>query len=138
MGEAHGPHLELPDIDNVQLVQQEQLLQHVAHFAAQGMRFITITCIDNGEQFEVYYHFDHDMKLNHLLLVIGKKEVLPSITPIYFCAFVAENEMKDLFGVRVDGLNVDYQGRMLVSDELPSPPMRKSSDSAVRRNGDGS
>lgn len=135
MGEAQTVHPELPDIENVQAVDKEQILSRVAQFASQGYRFITTTCIDNGEQFEVYYHFDRNMEMDHLLVTIGKDDPLPSITPIYFCAFVAENEMKDLFGVLVDGLNVDYQGRMLVSDELPSPPMRKDTP---RRNGDAS
>lgn len=137
MGEAHVQHPELPDIENVQVVEKEHLLQRVEELASQGMRFITITCIDNGERFDVYYHFDHNLDLTHLLVTIDKDEALPSITPVYFCAFVAENEMKDLFGLRVDGLNVDYQGRMLVSEEVPAPPMRKS-DISARRNGDGS
>ncbi len=137
MGEAHVQHPELPDIDNVQVVEKEHLRQRVEELAAQGMRFITATCIDNGERFDVYYHFDHNLELTHLLVTIDRDEALPSITPVYFCAFVAENEMKDLFGLRVDGLNVDYQGRMLVSEEVPAPPMRKS-DTSARRNGDGS
>lgn len=137
MGEAHVQHPELPDIENVQVVEKEHLLPRVEELAAQGMRFITATCIDNGERFDVYYHFDHNLELTHLLVTIDRDEALPSITPVYFCAFVAENEMKDLFGLRVDGLNVDYQGRMLVSEEVPAPPMRKS-DTSARRNGDGS
>lgn len=75
------------------------------------------------------------MELVHLLVTLDKESALPSITPVYFCAFVAENEMKDLFGVQMDGLMVDYQGRMLVSDELPVPPMRK--DEARRDNSGG-
>ncbi|MEJ5251707.1 MAG: NADH-quinone oxidoreductase subunit C [Chthonomonadetes bacterium] len=135
MGEAHTIHAELPDIENVQVVPKEQLLERVAQLAEQGHRFITTTCIDNGERFEVYYHFDRQLAMTHLQVTIDRDAPLPSITPIYFCAFVAENEMKDLFGLRIDGLMVDYQGRMLVSDELPTPPMRKSD---ARRNGDGS
>jgi len=135
MGEARTVHTELPDIDNVQVVRKEELLERVADLAWQGFRFITTTCVDTGEQFEVYYHFDHQLQMSHLLVAVEKDDPIPSITPIYFSAFVAENEMKDLFGVKVDGLNVDYQGRMLVSDELPSPPMRKPN---TRRDGDGS
>lgn len=137
MGEAHGQHPELPDIENVQVVEKENLLQRVEELAAQGMRFITTTCIDNGDRFDVYYHFDRNLELTHLLVTLDKDEALPSITPVYFCAFVAENEMKDLFGLHIDGLHVDYQGRMLVSEEVSAPPMRKQVESA-RRNGDGS
>lgn len=137
MGEAHNPQAEIARLENVKVVEKEQLRAEVARLASEGMRFITTTCIDNEEQFEIYYHFDRDLQMTHLLVYQGKEETLPSITPIYFCAFVAENEMKDLFGIPIDGLVVDYQGRMLISDDLPSPPMRTPASTVSGRNGDG-
>lgn len=134
MAEPEILHTELPDIENVELVNRDNLLECIADMASRGFRFITTTCIDTGDRFEVYYHFDRDMRMSHLLVTIGKDESLPSISPIYFSAFIPENEMKDLFGLHVEGLNVDYRGRMLVSDELPSPPMRKPQ---TWREGDG-
>ena len=35
---------------------------------------------------------------------------LPSISPIYGCAILYENEIHDLFNVTADGLTVDFHG----------------------------
>jgi ech hydrogenase subunit D len=35
---------------------------------------------------------------------------VPSISPIYGCAILYENEIHDLFNVKVDGLTVDFHG----------------------------
>jgi len=34
--------------------------------------------------------------------------------------------MKDLFGIQVDGLNLDYGGKLLITDQFEYPPMLKS------------
>ena len=36
---------------------------------------------------------------------------VPSITPIYWCAFAYENELHDLFRIHVEGIAVDYKGK---------------------------
>jgi hypothetical protein len=38
-------------------------------------------------------------------------QVLPSISDIYWSAFTYENEIHDLFGIRVSGLVLDFKGR---------------------------
>ncbi|HXC63466.1 MAG TPA: NADH-quinone oxidoreductase subunit C, partial [bacterium] len=35
---------------------------------------------------------------------------LPSITGSYLAAFIYENELQDLFGVKVEGLALDFKG----------------------------
>ena len=37
---------------------------------------------------------------------------VPSISSLYWCAFLYENEMHDLFNVRVDGMTVDFHGHL--------------------------
>jgi ech hydrogenase subunit D len=37
---------------------------------------------------------------------------IPSITKIYPCAFLYENEMHDLFGIRIKDINIDYKGTL--------------------------
>ena len=37
-------------------------------------------------------------------------ESVPSITSVYPAAFVFENETHDLFGVKVEGINIDFGG----------------------------
>ena len=63
------------------------------------------------EQVELTYSFDLDSQLTNLrLLISGVDSHLPSISPIYGCAILYENEIHDLFNVKVDGLTVDFHG----------------------------
>ena len=44
------------------------------------------------------------------LLLPGEDTQLPSISSIYGCAILYENEIHDLFNVQVDGMTVDFKG----------------------------
>ena len=37
---------------------------------------------------------------------------MPSISAIYWCAFLYENELHDLFNVQVEGMAVDFKGHL--------------------------
>jgi ech hydrogenase subunit D len=82
-----------------------------------GYRFVTLTCTALDEKhFEILYHFDRELELKHLRLTLTADAAVPSISPIYFAAFLVENEIQDLFGIRFTGLAVDYD-RTLYGDE---------------------
>ncbi|RLI24167.1 MAG: hypothetical protein DRO52_05925, partial [Candidatus Hecatellales archaeon] len=99
-------------------VSKAELFSKIYELAAAKARFITITCRDLEDQFEVVYHFEkEDLKVVNVRVRIGKDEVLPSITSIYPCAFLAENEVKDMFNLKLAGLNPDLQGRLLRTSE---------------------
>ena len=63
------------------------------------------------DQVELTYSFDLNGQLTNLRLSIpGEDSKLPSISAIYGCAILYENEIHDLFDVQVDGLTVDFKG----------------------------
>jgi Ni,Fe-hydrogenase III component G len=43
-------------------------------------------------------------KFLFLPLTVPKDTLVPSISPVYFAAFLVENEIQDLFGIRFQGL----------------------------------
>jgi ech hydrogenase subunit D len=45
---------------------------------------------------------------------------VPSITSVYWCAFAYENEMHDLFNVKVEGNAVDFGGKFYAT-KVPFP-----------------
>ena len=116
---------QLPTIESVEDVAVGALLARVRELAEQQMRFITATCLDKGENIEVFYHFDRQMVMHHLRVVVAKGSQVPSISEVYLCAFLVENEMKELFGLEVTGLAVDYQGKLMLSENSPKLPMLK-------------
>lgn len=102
----------------------------VAHTAWQarqdGYRFVTMTCSDIGDAHDVIYHFDRHYALKHFRIRLPRGTSLPSISSVFFAATLVENEIKDLFGIDVTGLAIDYQGRFMLSEGAPSAPLNKS------------
>ncbi len=78
----------------------------------QGYRLVQIGCTKVADQFEINYSFDKDYTFKNLRLVVPVGTEVPSISGVYFGAFVYENEIHDLFGVKVTGINVDYGGNL--------------------------
>ena len=64
--------------------------------------------------------------MRHIRLFVPKGEGLPSISNLYFAALIVENEMKDLFGLNVTGMAIDFQGRFILSENAPKAPLNKT------------
>lgn len=62
------------------------LLEKVASFPLRGYRFVTMTTLDCGENFVIYYHFDKDYELHTLKLTLPKPGCVSSISNICFAA----------------------------------------------------
>ncbi len=114
-------------IDNVIEVSKEQLLAEVQNVSFNDYRFVTATCVDLGnDSLDVIYHFDKDYELKNFRLNVKKGEAVPSISKIYLSAILVENEMKELFGLNVENIAIDYGGHMLLSDDELANPMAKN------------
>ncbi len=110
-------------IENLERIPLADLLPRVRAMAAQGARLVTLTCVDMGGAFEVLYHFDLDLQLQHFSVQIPAGDKLPSITSEYLCAFLVENEIADLFGLQVEGLPVDYHNRLMLTEDSSDRPL---------------
>jgi ech hydrogenase subunit D len=81
-------------------------LMHSADFR---LAQISATAKDGGV--EINYSFDRDYHLVHLRLgPVSLESEIPSIAKIYPNAFIYENELADLFGIKIKGMPVDYKG----------------------------
>lgn len=111
-------------MDNTVQITKNQLLVEVQNMHYEGYRFITASCVDNGDAtFDVLYHFDHNLELKNIRVTLDRDEEIESISKIYFCAFMVENEMKELFGLKVTNISIDYEGHLLLSKGAPDTPM---------------
>jgi len=89
----------------------EMLLERVRGFHQQGWRLVQICATRLPEQLELTYSFDRDNRLGNLRLVIPANALqVSSISSIFSCAFLYENELHDLFNLHVSGLTVDFEG----------------------------
>jgi len=109
--------------DEVISVSPDNLVAAVAKLKVEGYRFVTLTCMQADEgTVVILYHFDKDLVLKHLRVHVPADDPLPSITPVYFAAFLVENEIQDLFGLRFSGLTVDYERTLYLDGEVKVTP----------------
>jgi ech hydrogenase subunit D len=101
----------------------QTLVGDAAKAKAEGCRFVTLSCLDVDENnLEILYHFDRNLRLKHLRLRAPKGSSVPSISPVYFAATLVENEIQDLFGIRFEGLAIDYQGTFYLEEDAQKRP----------------
>ena len=64
------------------------------------------------DAYELIYTFGKDLEVKHLKITLPEDQEISSITSIYPCAFIYENEMHDLFGIQVKMINIDFEGKL--------------------------
>ena len=87
------------------------LIDKVQENLKDNYRLVQISCTKN-EGFELTYSFDKEYDLLNLRLQISEDTAVPSITGQYPYAFLYENEIKDLFGVKVENISLDFGGNL--------------------------
>lgn len=106
-------------------VTNDNLLHEVSLLRQQGYRLVTLTCLHAGDAHEVVYHFDRLYELRHLRIRIPSGTALGSISGVFPGAVIVENEIKDHFGLVIEGLPLDFQGRLVLTEDAPRAPMNK-------------
>ena len=97
--------------EQIEIITVDTLLDKVRAKHGQGHRLVQMSATRLPDQVELTYSFDLDSRLTNLRLLLTAVDThLPSISPIYGCAVLYENEIHDLFGVTFDGLTVDFHG----------------------------
>jgi ech hydrogenase subunit D len=91
----------------------DALLDSVRELRQSGARLVQIGATRFPNHLELTYSFEVEDTLKNLRLhVPGDRPWVPSISSVYWCAFLYENEMHDLFNIEVDDLAVDFKGTL--------------------------
>jgi ech hydrogenase subunit D len=104
------------------LITADRLIPETTRLKDEGYRLVTLTGNILEETLQIIYTFDRNYELVHLVLSIPAGQVVPSISPVYWAAFLVENELQDLFGLRFQGLAVDYERTLFLEDPNQAPP----------------
>jgi Ni,Fe-hydrogenase III component G len=117
-------------IDNLKEIDKDQLLEEAKRLADSRARYVTGVCSDLGDRLEVTYYFvaKPGMGMSALRFTVAKDEEVPSLTGISLAAALTENEMKELFGLNVKDIAIDFGGHMLLAQDSPVLPMLKSEE----------
>ncbi|MBF0312509.1 MAG: NADH-quinone oxidoreductase subunit C [Oligoflexia bacterium] len=91
-----------------------ELKAKVQEYKKRDYRMVHIGCSKIKETFEVIYAFDKDYLYEGIKLTIDAAAVesteIPSISDIFMCALIYENEIADLFGLKIKGILIDFKG----------------------------
>ncbi len=75
-------------------------------------RCVQMHCTNTENGIDITYSYQKENVMDNLTVKSVKKdEHIPSITDVYIGMFPFENEAHDLFGVQVDNIAIDFQGR---------------------------
>ena len=102
-----------PPAQTLEVIGLTALLDRVRAMRAQDARLVQICATALPGQFELTYSFDLEGGLASLRVQVPSEDTrVPSISSIYGCAILYENEMHDLFNIKVEGMTVDFHGNL--------------------------
>ena len=126
----------------IKTIMSKELLSETLRLKNKGYRLVAISCtsIDNKSDksseeataseenatMELSYSFDKDYDLLTLRVLTDTDERISSISIIYPFAFLYENEIKELFGVRIKDISIDFNNTLY---KIPvKTPFKKAGD----------
>lgn len=112
-------------------INASDLLTKVLEKKKEGYRLSQICAAYIEEKFELSYSFADDVTYQYhtFRVVIDTDVEIPSITEIIPQALFYENEMKELFGVKIKMISMDYENRLYrIRQKTPLGPRDTTED----------
>ena len=115
-------------MENIREIKKEELLAEGKKFLDEGGKFVTAVCSDLNELLEVTYFFslNSGTEMTGLRYKVAKDEEVDSLSRVTLATVLIENEMKELFGLKVKDLAIDYGGHLLLAQDSPVTPLLKT------------
>ena len=88
-------------------IEKADLLGKTREMKKAGFRLVQICAL---KDLTLLYSFEKDNNLVTLRFSANCPEPVESISSVYSYAFMYENEIKDLFGIDVANMNLDFNG----------------------------
>ena len=116
----------MPEKQEIIAIERGSMLEQIREMDKGGWRLVQINCTP-GDAFQIDYSFDLKGDLKTLRMTVPFEEAeIPSISSIYWAAFTYENEIHDLFGIKVTGIALDYGGNFYRI--ASKPPWRETGE----------
>ena len=119
--------------DIIEPIDKNILLDRSMALKKQGYRFSQAHAVLSEGKFELSYSFSNyeNLQLHTLRVVIDTEEEVMSITEIIPAAVFYENEMKELFGVKIQLISADLQNKLYrINVETPLGPKKENKEEA--------
>ena len=98
----------------IKMISLEELLPNILELKKRGFRVCQLCAAYINEMYELSYTFanDGDYRLTTLRMEIEPQQEVPSMTEIFPMATFYENEMRELFGVNIQFIRMDYHDKL--------------------------
>ena len=106
-------------------IRLDELLKRVIELKHEGLRLAQACAAYAQGKLELSYSFANDetYELTTLRVIADVDEEVPSITEIIPAAVFYENEMKEMFDVRIQQLSLDYDKKLYrIEEDAPLLP----------------
>lgn len=102
----------MEDKNQIREISMDDFFNEVIRMKMEEWRLVQICAVRIEDGFELSYSFCKNYEMVTLRLHTGTDEEVSSITQVYPCAFIQENEAAELFGVPIKNLTVDYHHKL--------------------------
>jgi ech hydrogenase subunit D len=92
-------------------IRNEDLPERVKDMRARGYMLSMIT-VRQKTFIELIYTFEKNYEQINLCIQTGPEDTVQSICKFYPYSYIYENEAKELFGVKITGMDVDFKGHL--------------------------
>lgn len=116
--------IKCPENELIQ-IQKGELLSKCMELKKDGLRFSQACAAFFDGNYELSYSFANDETYEYktLRLIAGLDEEIPSVTDIIPTAVFYENEMAEMYGVKIKMISLDYHNRLYrIEEEAPLLP----------------
>jgi Ni,Fe-hydrogenase III component G len=115
-------------MENIREINKDDIVSEGKKLLDAGAKFVTAVCSDLDEKLEVTYLFSSKSgtELTCLRYKIGKDEEVASLSGTTLATVLIENEMKEMFGLKIKDLAIDYGGHLLLAQDSPTTPLLKA------------
>lgn len=96
-------------IENIEL---SQLMPLCASKKSEGWRLCQIHSVRTKGGYELTYTLAKDYDMHNYKVIISEEQVVPSITSVYACAWMYENEIAELFGVNIENILMSFDKKL--------------------------
>lgn len=98
--------------NEIKEITMDEFFPAVIRMKMENWRLAQICAVRTQTGYELSYSFCQAYDMVTLRLSVGVDEEVSSITQVYPCAFLQENEAAELFGVLIRNQAVDYHDKL--------------------------